>query len=180
TPLEMTDREGRFVTQDPIGLSGGVNLYGYTRNPIDWIDALGLSCESLNGKYSETTKAKLPSWVAESFHNGEYKTIVTTKDIYAYRVFGGNAKAGGGFVSTTPASSRIQAKLDAALLLEWKNTRQFEAKILIPKGTTLNVGAVAPQITKSGTVFKGGADQMLMPQNWPESWIVGVRSISAI
>jgi hypothetical protein len=70
--------------------------------------------------------------------------------------------------------------LDAALLPEWKNTRQFEARILIPKGTTLNVGAVAPQVTKSGTVFKGGADQILMPQNWPKSWIVGVRNISAI
>jgi len=61
---------------------------------------------------------------------------------------------------------------------EWK--RLFEAKILIPKGTTLNVGAVAPQITKAGTVFKRGADQIFIPKNWPESWIVGIRNISAI
>jgi len=111
---------GRFITQDPIGLGGGVNLYEYASNPVDWIDPLGLSCESLKGSYTETEKASLPSWVAESFTNGEYKTVITTKDIYAYRVFGGNAKPGGAFVSTSPASSRIQAKLDAALLPEWK------------------------------------------------------------
>ncbi|WP_334040651.1 RHS repeat-associated core domain-containing protein [Burkholderia ambifaria] len=34
---------GRFVTQDPIGLAGGMNLYQYAPNPIRWIDPLGLS-----------------------------------------------------------------------------------------------------------------------------------------
>ncbi|WP_419178215.1 hypothetical protein [Pseudomonas syringae] len=136
-----------------------------------------MSCESLKGKYSSVEKENLHSWVAESFTNGKYKTVVTTQDIYVHRVFGGNAKASGGFVSTSPASSPIQAKLDAALLPEWKNTRQFEAKILIPKSTTLNIGSVAPQVTKSGTIFKGGTDQILMPQNWPESWIVGIKTI---
>ncbi|WP_238158697.1 RHS repeat-associated core domain-containing protein, partial [Trabulsiella odontotermitis] len=33
---------GRFTTQDPIGLAGGLNLYQYAPNPIGWIDPLGL------------------------------------------------------------------------------------------------------------------------------------------
>jgi len=33
---------GRFISQDPIGLKGGVNLYQYGPNPINWIDPLGL------------------------------------------------------------------------------------------------------------------------------------------
>ncbi|WP_205981813.1 RHS repeat-associated core domain-containing protein, partial [Pseudomonas viridiflava] len=33
---------GRFITQDPFGLDGGFNLYGYCRNPVAWIDPLGL------------------------------------------------------------------------------------------------------------------------------------------
>ncbi|MNJ35865.1 putative deoxyribonuclease RhsC [compost metagenome] len=37
---------GRFVTQDPIGLQGGINLYKYAMNPVVWIDPWGLTCSS--------------------------------------------------------------------------------------------------------------------------------------
>ncbi|QHM77344.1 Putative deoxyribonuclease RhsC [Mixta theicola] len=37
---------GSFISQDPIGLLGGVNVYQYAPNPISWIDPLGLSCSS--------------------------------------------------------------------------------------------------------------------------------------
>jgi RHS repeat-associated protein len=32
---------GRFITQDPIGLYGGLNVYHYVSNPTAWIDPLG-------------------------------------------------------------------------------------------------------------------------------------------
>jgi RHS repeat-associated protein len=35
---------GRFTTPDPIGLSGGINLYQYAPNPVGWIDPWGWSC----------------------------------------------------------------------------------------------------------------------------------------
>ena len=35
---------GRFVSQDPIGLLGGINVYRYAPNPIRWIDPSGLTC----------------------------------------------------------------------------------------------------------------------------------------
>ena len=38
---------GRFTTQDPIGLRGGLNLYQYAPNPLMWVDPLGLmSCST--------------------------------------------------------------------------------------------------------------------------------------
>jgi len=38
---------GRFISQDPIGLLGGVNLYQYAPNPVSWIDPLGLSAKTV-------------------------------------------------------------------------------------------------------------------------------------
>ncbi|GLO02511.1 RHS repeat-associated core domain-containing protein [Pseudomonas putida] len=41
---------GRFITQDPIGLEGGSNLYQYAPEPNGWVDPLGLTCGKLNDK----------------------------------------------------------------------------------------------------------------------------------
>lgn len=35
---------GCYVSQDPIGLAGGIGLYQYVPDPLTWIDPLGLSC----------------------------------------------------------------------------------------------------------------------------------------
>lgn len=43
---------GRFLTNDPIGLLGGQNLYLYAFNPLTWVDPLGLSNE------------RFPTWMA--------------------------------------------------------------------------------------------------------------------
>ena len=34
---------GRYITQDPIGLDGGLSLYTYPLNTVTNIDSLGLS-----------------------------------------------------------------------------------------------------------------------------------------
>lgn len=36
---------GMFISQDPIGLLGGVNNYLYAPNPTQWVDPLGLKCK---------------------------------------------------------------------------------------------------------------------------------------
>ena len=35
-------RAGRFVSKDPISYAGGLNLYAYAPNPVEWVDPLGL------------------------------------------------------------------------------------------------------------------------------------------
>ncbi|RZI59902.1 MAG: hypothetical protein EOP14_03335, partial [Pseudomonas sp.] len=40
---------GRFITQDPIGLLGGFNLYQYGPNTTGWIDPFGLCKSSVSG-----------------------------------------------------------------------------------------------------------------------------------
>ncbi|MEE4688377.1 RHS repeat-associated core domain-containing protein, partial [Pseudomonas alliivorans] len=44
---------GRFITQGPIGLEGGSNLYRYAPSPIGWIDPKGLATLFQLGTYGE-------------------------------------------------------------------------------------------------------------------------------
>ena len=37
---------GRFITPDPLGLVGGINLYCYAPNPFTWMDPLGLATDA--------------------------------------------------------------------------------------------------------------------------------------
>ncbi len=153
---------GTYISKDPIGLAGNnPNLYAYTHDSNSWVDPFGLN--KCGGKFKEINKQALPDWIVESFEGGNYKTVMTQEDIIVYRVFGGKASSTGAFVTTVPACNLINAKIDAALLPEWKNFKEFETIIKIPKGTILNIGKVAPQTTISGTILEGGADQYLMP-----------------
>ncbi|NHZ39904.1 RHS repeat-associated core domain-containing protein [Massilia aquatica] len=42
---------GRYISQDPIGLDGGANLYAYAPNPSGWMDPLGWVHESTPGYF---------------------------------------------------------------------------------------------------------------------------------
>ena len=131
----------------------------------------------IDHQVTEIEKANLPPWIGDSFTDGAFRTVKTNEEVTLYRTFGHSADAGGGFATTVPAQNRIQAKLDTALLPEWKNSRMYEATIKVPEGETLNIGKVAEQYTMSGTKFKGGGDQVLLPQNWPLEWISDVRKV---
>ncbi len=97
---------GRFTTQDPIGLQGGLNLYQYAPNPLGWVDPLGL------------TNATVGRWMGDS----EYKQMIdsgrvvqsttgTTHVAYPANIeaFGKQAKPGTMYVEfDVPESSLIK------------------------------------------------------------------------
>jgi RHS repeat-associated protein len=51
---------GRFTTEDPIGLLGGINLYQYAPNPLSWIDPWGWAKKSGEscGETSHTARGR--------------------------------------------------------------------------------------------------------------------------
>jgi hypothetical protein len=132
---------------------------------------------AIDNKVTIKEQVELPTWLKETFKDGHYRTVVTNEEITVYRTFGGKARENGAFATTVPAANRIKSKIDSALLPEWKNSRQYEAVIEIPKGTELNIGKVEKQITQTGTVLEGGGDQILLPQNWPKEWIKEIREV---
>ena len=121
-----------------------------------------------------TDKEKLPDSIASTFKTSNYETVVTREPVTLYRKFGGSesqAKLDGGYATTTANASRNET----AVYKKWSAT-QFEAQIEIPKDTKLNVGFVAEQPPLSNAPkYDGGADQILLPRNYPVEWIKSVR-----
>ncbi|MFS0559414.1 LXG domain-containing protein [Terribacillus sp. 179-K 1B1 HS] len=141
------------------------------------INTHGKYSTSIDDKVTVIEKAELPDWIAESFTDGNYRTVITEENITFYRTYGAGAKETGAFVTTSPAGNRINAKISTALVPDWKNSRQFEAVIEVPKGEILNIGRVEKQYTKSGAILEGDGDQILLPQGWPSEWIKETRKV---
>ena len=137
------------------------------------------------------TSVPLSPQMRESFKNQEYTVYVTTAKITLYRVFGQiaasnkpgetikGARALGSFASTEFAESKCDSKMRLALDPAWLNTQMYEERLEVPKDQIIIVGTVAKITLKSGAILPGGADQIILPQNWPESWIQGYRRVTS-
>jgi hypothetical protein len=139
----------------------------------------------LEGKTTPIAKAPLPQQITDSFLNGEYETYRVVEPLVLYRTFGvspyseNGASINGSYATTEFAESKIDVKIRTALDPTWKNPKLYEIRIIVPVGVEINVGKVAPVTLRSGTVLEGGAIQVLLPKDWPLSWIDGWREISS-
>ncbi|WP_257985176.1 hypothetical protein [Bacillus sp. T33-2] len=141
------------------------------------VETFGKYATDIDDKVKVIEKIELPSWIRESFTDGVYRTVITEENITLYRTYGGGAKVNGAFVTSGPAGNRINAKIKTALVPDWKNSRQYEAVLEVPKGQVLNIGRVEKQYTKTGALLEGDGDQILLPQGWPSEWIKEIRPV---
>jgi len=112
----------------------------------------------------------LPQSIKDSFLDKYYYTGEALENISVYRKFGGSAtqaKLFGGFSSTEAVLSRNEL----AVMKKW-STMQFEVELIVEKGAKLNMGKVAPQ-----SIYSGGAAQVFLPLDYPESWVKGVKDL---
>lgn len=178
---------GQFVSQDPIGLAGGLNLYQYVPNPMTWVDPWGLSCKEYHFNMVERPGplADMPGTPAANFAGGKYNQRVLTEDTIFYRggQSGGGKNALGQWFNTAPPESVAKVRIDNAVKPQWidVNSLQLSARspvdsvyaIQIPKGTTIFEGPVGYQ---SGPYLGG---QNMMQTFISEPWkIEGVKVIS--
>ncbi|NTE00365.1 RHS repeat-associated core domain-containing protein [Agrobacterium tumefaciens] len=67
--------EGIYISQDPIGLKGGIKQYGYVKDTLNSIDPLGLSTVYLRNGEVYTGKAKVNA-------QGRYGNSTTATDVF--------------------------------------------------------------------------------------------------
>ncbi|MFQ3395682.1 RHS repeat-associated core domain-containing protein [Enterobacter mori] len=104
--------QGRYITQDPIGLKGGLNVYVYPLNPVVNIDPLGLNTIILSGGPTEgnpighTAMAfsgmGVYSYGTGTEYGSELTNYLTTQATYRSTV--------GYVLNTTPEQERIMAE----------------------------------------------------------------------
>ncbi|EJS4540697.1 DUF4329 domain-containing protein, partial [Salmonella enterica] len=72
--------QGRYITQDPTGLAGGLNPYVYALNPVSWTDPLGLE-QFLFSNADEAGLFAIKMCNADSIENNlEYGGLICKKD----------------------------------------------------------------------------------------------------
>ncbi|MFK3820562.1 RHS repeat-associated core domain-containing protein, partial [Pseudomonas sp. NPDC089407] len=124
---------GRFTTQDPVGLSGGNNLYGYVLNPSNWIDPVGLT--PCMGKPSQRSAGGTGAKYDPV--NGQGLYVLTDNGVIKY-VGRGDASARLGVHAATSGKSHLQQHV-----IFDNNLTKAEAKFLEQRIMDLNGGALS-------------------------------------
>ena len=153
----------RYLTQDPIGLNGGNNLYKYTLNPTGWIDPLGLTtCPRIPIKNNSARNLLKKRGLSEM----QQKEVVSSFDgqIFAsqgradeqFVITESVAGAASGVFVTRCSAGGTPAERRQKLALPPSNTAEFENTAVLTRNQILLEGKVAPQLQWGSDKTGGG------------------------
>nr|WP_240042448.1 RHS repeat-associated core domain-containing protein [Photorhabdus khanii] len=160
---------GQYLSPDPLGLAGGVNLYGYVPNPVSWIDPFGLvGCPRTNA----VDKIPLSRNSARNLlkNRGLNKQIQhDTINSFDGQIYASSGRQGDIFTITeyTPGSASqvyvtrgsagvTSAERRAKLALPPNNSASYEGKVALTRDQILLEGKVAPQLQWGADKTGGG------------------------
>lgn len=149
-----------YTTQDPIGLSGGLNLYAYAPNPTGWTDALGLknncqiniSCDPCFGKNPA-------AWASQWQGHGAYKGVDSWRNIVLAAnstIFGGLPGQSGFYFNEKTLNDADESKKRLGQLLQILPHRQFGFRSYVQKYKLKKDTCVAVSIAQNQDKFKFG------------------------
>ena len=141
---------GQYLSPDPIGLSGGVNPYGYVHNPLGWVDPLGLSVLALPAPTS------LNPWGS----GASLESALTPKGGITVEMAmspGQTSPGGWSTVDHIPDVNYVRNQL--AVIPGFKPEISHVQQFHIPEGIRIQTGPVGPQIY-GGVRYPGGGSQI--------------------
>jgi RHS repeat-associated protein len=143
----------RYLTQDPIGLNGGENLYRYAPNPTAWMDPLGLTtCPGFPIKNNSARNLLKGRGLSKQ----QQHEVINSFDGQIYASHGrageqfviteSDAGAASGVFVTRCSAGATSAERRQKLALPPNNTAEFESPVALTRNQMLLEGKVAPQL----------------------------------
>lgn len=160
---------GRYVSQDPIGIVGGLNAYAYAPNPTVWLDPLGLSKTVCTKQPSCDPCADLPKYILDTFSGGYVRgrRLITDEKFYKYH--GESNRVGKKYTWLTNKNYRTETGLRRSLAIrkDWGVHITKLTEFRVPAGTWVCEGKAAAQ----GYGYPGKGYQAVVT-NIPRGWVV--------
>ncbi|WP_250479323.1 MULTISPECIES: RHS repeat-associated core domain-containing protein [unclassified Caballeronia] len=144
---------GRFITQDPIGLAGGTNLYAYGRNPVAWVDPKGLQGTDVLALPAPTSSNPwMPNTAISS-------SPVPAGGTTVQMAMAPGQTRPGGWATTDNIPDVAYVRDQLAVTPECKPDVSHVQTFQIPEGVQLQHGTVGPQ-TCGCQLYSGGGSQV--------------------
>jgi RHS repeat-associated protein len=159
--------QARYLTQDPIGLLGGLNGYQYAPNSTAWVDPLGLEKKCPMHPKCDPCE-NLPQNIKDTFEGGKATGRQLTDSENFYKYHGDNNRVGRKFAWLTDKNYATETGLRRALAIrkDWGVSIIKVSKFEVPAGTWVCEGKAASQ----GKGYPGKGYQAVVT-NVPRSWI---------
>lgn len=144
---------GRFVSQDPIKLRGGINTYQYGANSIGWVDPLGLAGTRVLALPAPT--ASNP-WMPDTPMTSE---PVPAGGLTVQMAMAPGQTRPGGWATTDNIPDVDYVRNNLAVTPEFKSGVSHVQTFHVPEGVQVQRGTVGPQ-TYGCKLYPGGGSQL--------------------